>query len=138
MQCQFGRKNRPPRIRRIKAEGGVIVSPDEVLRDLAKKDDRVHAWAKTQSKMFVPLDEPIQKAAAEILGRFPQLVDTMRDRSQADPFVIALAKVKKYTVVTGEKAAGTTQRPRIPNVCDAFGIEHISIVQFIRRQKWNF
>ena len=62
----------------------------------------------------------------------------MKDRSQADPFVIAVAKVTKRTVVTGEKAVGSTQQPRIPNVCVQYGIEYINIVEFIRRQKWNF
>jgi hypothetical protein len=120
------------------ADNDVIVSPDEVLRELSKKDDEVYAWAKAQSKMFVPLDEDVQKTVRDILAKFPRLVDTMKDRSQADPFVIAVAKVTKRIVVTGEKAVGSTQRPRIPNVCAQYGIEYINIVEFIRRQKWNF
>ena len=36
--------------------------------------------------------------------------------------MIALAKVKEALVITGEKSSGTRDRPRIPNVCDQFGI----------------
>ena len=55
--------------------------------------------------MFVPLGEEVQLATQEILTQFPRLVGTMKDRNRADPFVIALAKVKAAIVVTGEKVA---------------------------------
>ena len=38
----------------------------------------------------------------------------------ADPFVIAVARVRKLSVVTGEKRRGNLARPKIPDVCDAF------------------
>ncbi len=82
--------------------------------------------------MFVPLDEEVQQATQEILTQFPRLVGAMRDRNRADPFVITLAKVKEALVITGEKSSGTRDRPRIPNVCDQFGISYRSLLQLIR------
>ena len=117
---------------------GELISPDEVLSELAQKDDGVHDWAKSNGGLFIPLDSEIQAATSEILSRFPRLVGAMRDRNRADPFVIALAKVKVATVVTGEKNVGVTQRPRIPNVCDHFSIRHITLLELIREKSWQF
>jgi predicted nuclease of predicted toxin-antitoxin system len=117
---------------------GELVSPDEVLLELGQKDDEIRKWAKANSTMFVPLDEDIQNATQEILIQFPRLVGAMKDRNRADPFVIALAKVKDAIVVTGEKSSGTGDRPRIPNVCDHFGISHRTLLQLIRDKGWTF
>lgn len=117
---------------------GELLSPDEVLSELSQKDDAVYEWARVNSAMFVPLDEEIQRATAEILSQFPRFVGTMKDRNRADPFVIALAKIKQAVVVTGEKSIGTRDRPRIPIVCDHFGIGHRTLLQLIRGKGWTF
>jgi Domain of unknown function (DUF4411) len=64
---------------------GELLSPDEVLAELSQKDDAVHEWAKTNSAMFVPLDEDIQRATQEILDQFPRLVGAMKDRIERIP-----------------------------------------------------
>ena len=117
---------------------GDLLSPDEVLSELSQKDDEVHKWAKKNSAMFVPLDAEVQQATTEILARFPRLVGAMKDRNRADPFVIALAKIKQAVVVTGEKSIGTRDRPRIPIVCDHYGIGHRTLLQLIREKGWTF
>ncbi len=119
-------------------EDGGLLATEEVLYELEKKDDDVYKWAKARKDIFEPITEEIQLSAQEILSVFPKLVDTRKDRSQADPFVIALARVKKLTVVTGEKNTGTQNKPRIPLVCTYFGIRTINIVDFIREQGWKF
>jgi hypothetical protein len=70
-----------------------------VLLELERQDDDVFAWAK-RHVTFIPLEDEIQ-AATEFLAKFPQLVNTRRSRSVADPFVIALARGQRLTVVTG-------------------------------------
>lgn len=118
-------------------EGNLIAS-EEVLVELEKKDDDVYSWAKERSHIFQPITEDIQIAVTEILKGFPTLVDSRRDRSQADPFVIALAKASDCTVVTGERNIGTSNKPRIPIVCHHFGVRYINIVSLIREQGWRF
>ena len=117
---------------------GEHLSPDQVLLECAQKEDEIHKWAKANNMMFVPLDEEVQQATQEILTEVPRFVGAMRDRNRADPFVIALAKVKEALVVTGEKRCGTRDRPRIPNVCDQFGISYRSLLDFIRDKGWTF
>lgn len=119
-------------------DSGQIIAPDEVLIELEKKEDDLYQWAKQRKQMFLPLDEDIQIAVGEILNQFPRLVDTRKERSQADPFVIAVAMCHKRILITGEKSSGTLEKPRIPNVCDHFGVGYIRIVQLIRQEKWRF
>jgi hypothetical protein len=87
--------------------------------------------------MLVSPDEEIQRHVAALLAKHPRLVDTLKGRSQADPFVIATAIRLKATVVTGE-TGGTAERPRIPFVCQEEGIKCISFLEMIRELKLTF
>jgi len=107
---------------------GELLSPDEVLVELSQKDDTVHRWAKANSAMFVPLDEDIQRATQDILDQFPRLVGAMKDRNRADPFVIALAKVKDAIVVTGERVSGLGTAPEF---LSSATISVLVIVQYL-------
>jgi len=120
------------------ADAGELVSPDEVLTELEKKDDSILAWAKAHRAMFCPLDEPVQLATQRVLAQFPRLVNTQKGRDRADPFVIALAIVRGAVIVTGERNFGVPERPRIPLVCNHFRIEFIDFLQLIRRKSWQF
>jgi len=115
-----------------------LIATEEVLYELERKEDEVYAWAKGRSSMFVPIDEKIQPVVADILNDFEKLLDTRENRSGADPFVIALAKVEGCTVVTGEKATGTPNRPNIPDVCAALNVPCVSLLQLIRNEGWTF
>lgn len=111
---------------------GEIIVSDEVYRELERKSDDLHDWIKTRKQMLVPLDEPIQIRAAQLLAEFPRLVDTQRGRSKADPFVIATALEKGAVVVTGEVVTGNLEKPRIPDVCQVKGVRCITFLQMIR------
>jgi hypothetical protein len=86
---------------------GHLAATEEVVVELEKRDDEVHKWAKKRKGMFVPIDHAIQKAVSSILGAHEKLVDTRKNRSAADPFVIALAQIQGCAVVTGERATGS-------------------------------
>jgi hypothetical protein len=116
--------------------GGRLVASDEVIEELAKKDDGVWKWAKSELTLYT-MDAEIQRVVAEILAVHQRLVDERRNRSKCDPFVIALAKMKGFTVVTGEKASGNLQKPRIPDVCGALNIKCINLLALFREQGWQ-
>jgi len=120
-----------------KVETGEIISSEEVYVELAKQDDDLHEWIKGRKQMLVAPEKPIQEIVAELLGKYPRLVDTLKNRSQADPFVIATAMFRKATVVTGE-LHGTPTRPRIPDVCDAEGVRCINFLQMLRKLGLTF
>lgn len=115
-----------------------IMSSEEVYVELQKKADELHDWVKNRKQMLVPLSEEIQGIAAELLREFPRLVDTLRGRSKADPFVIATAIGRDAIVVTGEPVTGKMNKPRIPDVCQAKGIRCINFLQMIRELKLSF
>ena len=74
----------------------------------------------------------------EILGKYERLLDTRKNRSGADPFVIALAVVERCAVLTEEGQSGTLAKPNIPDVCADMGIRCIDMVGLIREQRWVF
>lgn len=119
-------------------DGGVLVASEEVLIELEKKHDKVYEWACKRKHMFVPTDEKIQEAVRSILRDYNRLVDTRRNRSGADPFVIALAMVKRLSVVTAENPTGSPERPKIPDVCDALDIQWLNTIALFREQGWQF
>lgn len=118
---------------------GAARASDEVLRELKKKEgDETYTWCAARPALFLPLDGKIQKAVTEILAAHPRLVESGGKRSAADPFVIAVARVHKCAVVTGESASGKINKPRIPDVCEALGIEVLSLLGVFRREGWTF
>jgi len=61
----------------------------------------------------------------------------------ADPWIVATAAARNYTVVTFEQpnhSLGTSlsSRPRIPDVCKEFGLTCISLYQFMNTYNFSF
>jgi predicted nucleic acid-binding protein len=127
----------PEMLHSLVVEGRLLI-PEDVVKELAKKDDDLTAWVKAQAEAIVPLDEAIQEAATEILARFPRLIESRSGRSGADPFLVATAKVRNAMVVTGEEFANSLEKPRIPDVCKALSIRCGRFVDIIRGEKWRF
>lgn len=120
-------------------EGGDLGASEEVLLEVEKRDDEVHAWVKARkAKMFVPIDEEQQRHVSSILGKHERLVDTRKNRSAADPFVIALAMAQGCAVVTAEATTGKADRPNIPDVCLAMGVRSMTLLELFREQGWRF
>lgn len=121
-------------------EDGIVVASVEVLNELKKRDDELHAWCRRQAGTFcVELDEPQLNNVSSILGKYPRLVDTVKGRSGGDPFVIALAQSyhRPLCVITQE-SHGKRDSPKIPDVCDREDIRHLNFMQFIQAENWSF
>jgi len=118
------------------AENGTLVASDEVLRELERKDDGAHGWMKARPQMVVELDSEIERHVSEMMHRFPRLVDTKKGRSIGNPFVIAVARIRSFKVITAEHATGRLDVPRIPDVCGDLGIPCIRMLDFFREQGW--
>ncbi len=88
--------------------------------------------------MLVPTNEEIQRAVSNILRNHEKLIDERKSRSGADPFVIALAQVEECKVITGERPTNRPNRPHIPDVCNALGMQWLNMLQLFREQKWTF
>lgn len=119
-------------------DDGSLRAAEEVGREIEKKDDDLCKWLKARPALLIAIDEPTQFAMRQVVGANPRIVGQMRGRNVADPWVIALAIAYGLTVVTNERAAGTPERPRIPDVCTSLGVSCINMLEFIRSQGWRF
>jgi hypothetical protein len=117
-------------------EEGRLQASIEVYNELEKKDDELYKWCKERKeKMFVEIDDDIQRLVTGIMANHPRLVDTVKGRSAADPFVIALAQTANpFMVVATEEFAG---KSRIPDVCSAKKIEYCRLADMIERENWK-
>jgi len=120
------------------ARAGKIKVSEEVVGELEKKDDGAADWIKDRPWMIVATDEPVQEKVKEILNAHPRLVNASKSRSGGDPFVIAVAAVEGYAVVTGELPSGSLKKPHIPDVCAGLAIPCSSLLEFVRSQGWRF
>ncbi len=114
---------------------GWLLAIDEVLRELERKSDDLHKWAKQHGRLFVSTDQAIMQRAGPVINQFPSLADPQSQRGKADPFVIALAMERNLTVVTAERSKPT--KPRIPDVCQQLQVPCISLIKLFRWEGWN-
>lgn len=104
-------------------QAGRIIAPREVYVELTRKDDEVSAWARERAAVFVEPTPEVQQEAGRILALLPD--PGVRDG--ADPFVVAEAKVRGYTVVTyeGRSFSGIPTKNwhrRMPGICQHLGV----------------
>lgn len=117
---------------------GSIRCPDVVREEISRREDEVHQWVKAQSGLFVPLEEDIQRATKHVLRAAPKLVGKGGRRNMADPFVVALAMARDGVVVTEESRSGNIEKPRIPDACEALGIQWLPLMGYVEEQGWTF
>lgn len=119
-------------------DAGVVRAVDVVKDELERRDDEVSGWARSLGRLFVPLDEDVQRATSRVLAVHPRLTGQGKGRNAADPFVIGLAVARSGVVVTEERPTGNLGRPKIPDVCDAMGVRWLNLVGFVQEQGWRF
>lgn len=116
-----------------------IQSPQEVLDELSIYDDDIYKWVKMRPSIFKDLDSAQVSAAREILKAHPLLLEERKEKFDADPFVIAFAKVTEAKVVCMERYKRKEEkRPHIPDVCDKVGVSHIDLGKFFDEVGWRF
>jgi phytoene/squalene synthetase len=118
-------------------EEGRLFAPEEVLKELEYQEDDLTDWAKKHRKMFVPPDYHQIAFLTEIARDFPQLAQSKVSANTADPFVIALAKVNGYIVVSEERR-GSFQNPKIPQICAHYHVTHVPFLSILKAEGWTF
>ena len=127
---------------RVDAEiaAGNITSPDEVYVELARQEgDTLLQWVRDRrDALVVPLEDDIQRCVTSIGDAFPPFAAGDADENFADPWVVGLAMARGLVLVTQETRPGSTDSPKIPRVCDHFGVTYIDTFEFMRREGWQF
>jgi hypothetical protein len=112
-------------------ESGELISSSEVLDEL--KDDDLLEWVKSHREAFVQLNPTIQSTVTSILKDYPTMIQIKSTgNSNADPFLVATAKVSGGCIVTDERLGDVKSKNyRIPNVCKELGIKYINLREFL-------
>ena len=109
-------------------DGGVIVSPSEVLNEIKRRGDPgLYSWANDRATAFVAPEQSWIQHFAEIETHAPHWFDGTGTHD-ADPFVFAQAKASGLIVVTyeglkfsGSPAKISTYKRSMPHICSANG-----------------
>lgn len=124
-------------------EQGRLAIPQKVYDEIERKSDELFEWVKNSQIPVRPMTEGVQKALRRLYEKDPKhrrLADTAKNRSMADPWVIAHAMDEEAVVVTKEEKIVTpgSQKVKIPNVCDTMGVRCIQDFEFIKEVNIKF
>ena len=121
---------------------GRLVSTREAFREI--EDGPIESlveWAKNNRGLFATptAEEGAFVARIYAVQHFQQNIEQkklLRGGKVADPFVIARAACEKKTVVTTELRKPNSVK--IPNICEHFGVNCVTLEEFMEVEKWSF
>jgi len=122
---------------------GIIFISKMVYDEIDKTDDDLSKWLKKSDIPVLKIDGQVTECLTKIYETNPvhkNLVDNIKQRSLADPWVIAHALKENACVVTKEvkETASNSTRIKIPNVCDNMKISCINDFQMIEELNIKF
>jgi len=115
-------------------DDGRIVIPREVYREIVEQDDAISELVKRHKNAVMDPSQDVQARAGVLEQEFAS--SALRDR--ADPFVMAEAEVRRFSVVTyeGITFAGTPARgaeKKLPAICSRHGVACCTLAQALQR-----
>lgn len=120
-----------------------LISPNEVFKEIEKKDDELFSWCKNNRRMFVPNNAEHLKYVSEIMASYPELVPNDALNPVADPFVIAVGIVLKdqsldssVPIVVAHESRRSTVK--IPAICTHYQIGNMRLLEMFSAEGWNF
>ncbi|MFA5877382.1 MAG: DUF4411 family protein [Candidatus Paceibacterota bacterium] len=121
-------------------QAGLIVIPEEVRKEIGAGKDDLILWLKKYKSCIIPIDEPQLKIVAEIVNKYPLVSQYKKPRpNNADPFIVAVAKLDGRTVVTYERSNGQNNpHPRIPDLCKEHEVECCDLPAFFEKEGITF
>ena len=122
---------------------GRVTSVREVRKELSRREDSPHLieWIEANDGIFSGPSEEELDVISDIFAikHFQQLIgkkQLLKGYPVADPFVVARACVSEGCVVTEERHK--PNGAQIPNVCEHFGVDCISIEGMLSREGWAY
>ncbi len=115
---------------------------EDVYGEIKKTEDDLYDWLKKCNIPIKKSSENVIKCLKEIYQNplHLKLVDNTKNRSLADPWVIAHAMSENAVVVSKEEkiTATNTDKVKIPNVCENMNVRCINDFEFIHEIKLKF
>lgn len=112
---------------------------EAILREVHRGGDKLHTWAKDLEGFVCSATEEELAVVAEIGCVHPEWVQGQLN--EADPFVIAHAKLERSTIVTEENRKGPNtedKNQKIPNIAKEHGVDAIKFFDYVREHGWQF
>ena len=123
-----------------------IESLEMVKAELLKGNDELSDWVKDNSSIFIPeSDVAIQEAFGSVAACVMSLTHMNAGVHEeflagADPWLIAAAMAKGYTVVTQEalKPDNIKRKIHIPNICKMMSVPYMNTFEMLNTLKAEF
>lgn len=125
------------------AKQGIVFITQEVKKEIDKGDDNLKKWLKDKHYIVKPIDENVQLNLKKIYAKdksHQYLANNVKNRSIADPWVIAHAMSENAVVVTKEylSTSKNPQKIKIPDVCENMNVRWINDFKFIKEVNIEF
>ncbi len=124
-----------------------IIIIEKIQEEILRGDDALSEWYIEVCSNFTILKIPEQI----VLEAYSEIIDSINDNTQykqsakdefasiADSWLCAYAMAYNETVVTLESyQAGVKSKVKIPNICKAFNVRCIDLLQFMRENCFKF
>jgi len=113
--------------------------PIEAIKEIGNGNDELIDWIKANCSNIVDITIKQLETVQEIVTKYPKASDYKKPKpNHADPFVVAVAKLEGYTVVTYEGFGGNADDPKIPFLCKDYGVECIGMIEFFEKEGIRF
>jgi hypothetical protein len=120
-------------------DAGRFFISEEGWEEIKSRDEVAKVWCERYgANLIVPTNGEVVAEVRAVLAQFPRIVANMKNRNRADPFVVAVGAIRGATVLTGEGADGSANRPKIPFVCHERDIPCMRFVQLLEAEGWVF
>lgn len=121
----------------------IIFIPEMVYNEIVRTEDDLSKWLKESKIPIKRIDETVANNLKYIYNSNPShkfLVDNTRNRSLADPWIIAHAITENAIVVTKEDkiTVMNSKKIKIPNVCENMGINWINDFDLVKELNIQF
>ncbi|EOS94743.1 DUF4411 family protein [Erwinia tracheiphila] len=127
---------------------GELISIRHVYDEVAHKEDAIYEWISVRKHFFGSVDDVDTQKNFALIANYVQTEYESRKKnnqnvpsflSVADPWLVAKAKTLSATVVTHEVRAGAgSSKPKIPDICDKFGVNFIKTNELLRSLQIRF
>lgn len=113
------------------AHDEIVRTPRQAINETGNGTKGVAAWLKMQPKIVLRETPGVVSRMNEIRDRFPSLTRGIEE--SADPWLVAHARGMTGAVVVSEEQPSMGRTPKIPDVCRAFDVKCIRLLEMFRR-----
>lgn len=128
-------------------ESGEVVVHQTVLEEIDRKERAASDWLHAVAgDVIMPITEDTLAKYVDVCrwaedqaqNYKKEAIDEFEQNDRADAWICAEASASELLIVTNEKKLNSPNKVKIPNVCEAFGIEYMANLDFMRKQGFSF